>query len=53
MSCGGVYTTIVENTGKKIRDRLDALGVSGDDWITAYGGVAKRRAEAHKAANRP
>jgi hypothetical protein len=49
MSCGGGYSVVVENSGKKIRDRLDALGVSGEEWITTYGGVAKRRAEGRQA----
>lgn len=44
----GVRYTTRENQGKKIRDRINALGENGDEWLERYGGVARRRAEAER-----
>jgi hypothetical protein len=38
-----------ENQGKKVRDRINALGESGDAWLETFGGVAKERAAAEAA----
>jgi len=35
-----------ENQGKKIRDRVNALGENGDQFLDQYGGKAQRRAQA-------
>lgn len=43
---GGVSYRAEENQGKKIRDRINALGENGDQWLEQYGGIAQRRAEA-------
>ncbi|HUH02757.1 MAG TPA: hypothetical protein VML75_12250, partial [Kofleriaceae bacterium] len=40
---------VEENQGKKIRDRINALGENGDEWLERYGGVAKRNAEREAA----
>jgi hypothetical protein len=42
----GMHYFAGENQGKKIRDRITALGENGDQWLEEYGGVARRRAEA-------
>jgi hypothetical protein len=42
---GGAQAGLVENTGKKIVNRLNDLGEDGDAWVAQYGGVAKRRAQ--------
>jgi hypothetical protein len=43
---GRVRYSTEENQGKKIRDRINALGENGDRWLEQYGGVARSRAEA-------
>ncbi len=42
----GVHYSATENQGKKIRDRINALGEDGESWLSTYGGIARRRAEA-------
>lgn len=46
---GGRSKSIQENQGKKIRDRINALGEDGDAWLERYGGVALERARKESA----
>jgi hypothetical protein len=41
---GSTYGT-TENSGKKIRDRINDLGENGDQFIETYGGISKKKAE--------
>jgi hypothetical protein len=50
---GGTYSTLVENQGKKIRDRINALGEDGDAFLERHGGVARRRAQAEISGRQP
>jgi hypothetical protein len=38
-----------ENQGKKVRDRINALGQDGDAWLEQYGGISRAKAEAEAA----
>jgi hypothetical protein len=46
---GGASYSATENQGKKIRDRINALGQNGDQWLETYGGVSKKKAEEEAA----
>jgi hypothetical protein len=42
---GGARYGATENSGKKIRDRINDLGENGDQFIETYGGISKKKAE--------
>ena len=42
----GMFYHAHENQGKDVRNRINALGENGDQWLDRYGGMARRRAEA-------
>lgn len=40
-----------ENQGKEIRNRIDAIGGNGNDYLERYGGVSRASAEAEASRN--